>query len=667
MASARKWLIVGVVLVAALAAWFAFHTGYPSLPYSSPTAGGAAPETNWPQYGNSVGGSHYSSLDQINRSNVGKLKLAWTFQAGELAKIKSGQQPFNPWEATPILVGGRLIACTPSGRVFALDPTTGKQQWQVDPQAKLSAIGDAFVKCRGVSSYEDVSIPERAKCRTRVIWGTGDLRVFAVDAQTGQGCEDFGSHGVIQFDPVSPLAFPSELQIQSPPAMVNEVAVFGSTMPDNSRINMPSGMIRAIDARSGKLLWTFDPVPRDPNDPASASWGKGSAQYTGAANAWSLLSADPEHDLVFIPTTSPSVDFYGGNRPGDNRYTDSLVALNAHTGKIVWYFQQIHHDLWDYDLPAQPIVIDLRHNGVLTPAVVQLTKQGMIFVFNRLTGEPLFPVEERAVPTNTDVPDEWVSPTQPFSTLPPLVKQGLKPEDAWGFTFWDRGKCRDKIAALRNEGLYTPPSQQGSINMPASAGGANWGGGAIVPDSGTLIVSTLHMASIMRLVPRAQVDPKEPQSVLTHLDFFQEGTPYVAQLSFLTSPLGAPCVAPPWGTLTAVDLVTGKIKWEKPLGSIEKQIPFVHLPWELGTPQAGGTLATKGGVAFIAASADDKFHAFDIETGEKLWQARLPAGGQSTPMTYAIGGKQYLVIMAGGHPYYQTTQGDYVLAYTLNP
>jgi quinoprotein glucose dehydrogenase len=602
MPPARKWLIVGVVLAAMFVLWLVFHTGYPSLPYDSPTAGSAAPDTGWPQYGNSVGGSHYSDLDQVNRSNVGKLKLAWTFQAGELAKIKSGEQPFNPWEATPILVGDRLVACTPNGRVFALDPATGKQQWQVDPQAKLSAIGDAFVKCRGVSSYEDASLPAGAQCRTRVIWGTGDLRVFAVDPRTGQMCEDFGTNGVVQLDPVSPLAFPSELQIQSPPAMVNEVAVFGSTMPDNARISMPSGMIRAIDARSGKLLWTFDPVPRDPADPAAASWGKGSAQYTGAANAWSLLSADPEHDLVFIPTTSPSVDFYGGNRPGDNRYADSLVALNAHTGKMVWNFQTIHHDLWDYDLPAQPIVVDLLHNGVLTPAVVQLTKQGMIFVFNRLTGEPLFPIEERPVPTRTDIPDEWVSPTQPFSTLPPLVKQGLKPEDAWGFTFWDRDKCRDKISALRNEGLYTPPTRQGSI-----------------------------------------------------------------KLSFLTSPLGAPCVAPPWGTLTAVDLVTGKIKWEKPLGSIEKQIPLVHFPWELGTPQAGGTLATKGGVAFIAASADDNFHAFDIETGEKLWQTRLPAGGQSTPMTYAIGGKQYVVIMAGGHPYYQTTQGDYVLAYTLSP
>jgi quinoprotein glucose dehydrogenase len=657
-----------VVVVAVIAVALYVKPSYPALPYSPATAAPPIGDTGWLQYGGGAGGTHYSSLDQINRSNVGRLKLAWSFQAGELANIKSGKVPFNPWESTPILAGGNLIACTPGGRTFALDPITGVQKWTVDPHVKLSEIGHAFVKCRGVSSFEDMAKPGGASCRTRVIWGTGDLRVLAVDARTGERCADFGVNGEIQFDAVTPLEFPNEVQIHSPPAIVGDVAVFGSTMADNFRVNAPSGMIRAIDSRTGRLLWTFDPVPRDDSDPAAASWGKGSTKYVGAGNAWSMLSADPEHGLVFVPTTSPSVDFFGGYRPGENRYTDSLVALNAHSGKIVWHFQFVHHDLWDYDVPAQPIVVDLMHEGVRTPAVIQLTKQGMVFVFNRLTGEPLFPVEERPVPQHSDVPGEWLSPTQPFSSLPPIVQQGLKPEEAWGFTFWDRNQCKRKIAALRNDGIYTPPGMaKGTIYMPASAGGANWGGGAVDPVSGILIVSTLHIPAIMQLVPREQVDPNDYGTVLTHLNFFQKGTPYVAQLSFLLSPLGVPCSAPPWGRLTALDLVTGKIKWQQPLGSIEKQIPLLHFPWELGTPQAGGAIMTKGGIAFIAASTDDNFHAFDVATGQKLWQTRLPAGGQSTPMTYMVAGKQYVVIVAGGHPYYQTTQGDYVLAYTLGP
>jgi quinoprotein glucose dehydrogenase len=634
------------------------------MPYHSRSADRLPADSSWPQYGNSPGGLRFSPLDQINRSNVDRLRVAWMYETGELAAVKSGKEPFNPWEATPILIGGTLIGCSPAGRVFALDPATGKPRWTFDPKVTLSEPGHAFVKCRGLSSFEDARTSSEQLCHIRVIYGTEDLRAIALDAATGRPCPDFGEGGQVQFDGGA-QKFPNEVQIHSPPAMVGDVAVFGSTIADMLRVDAPSGKIRAIDARSGQLLWTFDPVPRDDSDPAASTWGRGSAKFVGAGNAWSLLSADAENDLVFIPTTSPSVDIYGGYRPGANRYTDSLVAIRAHTGQLVWHFQFVHHDLWDYDVSSQPLVIDLLHEGKKVPAVVQLTKQGMIFAFNRLTGEPLFPVKERKVPQSGAVTGEWLSPTQPFSTLPALVQQGVKPDDAWGFTPIDRHDCRMKIQRLHSEGLYTPPSLEGTIAMPSSAGGMNWGSGAIDPDSGTLIVDTLHMPAILRLVPRAQWDGSHG-TVLTGLFFPQEGTPYVFNLSFLTSSWGAPCTAPPWGRLTAVDLVSGKIKWQVALGSIERLMPWLHLPLVLGAPQAGGPIVTKGGLAFIAASADDKFRAFDIETGNKLWEVKLPAGGQSTPMTYAVGGRQYVVLVAGGHPYYNTGQGDYILAYALD-
>jgi quinoprotein glucose dehydrogenase len=636
------------------------------LPY--PNAEAHPADTVWPQYGGTFAAQRYSTLDQINRGNVGRLHVAWTYHTGDLARMQKGEEPFNPLEATPILAAGSLVGCTPAGRVFALDPATGQERWTFDPKSALSPIGHSFVKCRGVSSFDDAMLATDAPCRIRILWGTGDLRVFALDARTGERCAGFGVEGgpvgEVQLDPGTNLAFPHEVQIHSPPAMVGEVAVFGSTLADMVRTDAPSGMIRAIDARSGRLLWTFDPVPRNDADPAAASWGNGSNRVAGAGNVWSLISADPANELVFLPTTSPSADIWGGNRPGENRYADSLVALRARTGEVAWHQQIVHHDLWDYDLPAQPIVVDLPRDGGTVPAVVQVTKQGMIFVFNRLTGEPVFPVEERAV-AQGDVPGEWYSPTQPFSSLPALVQQGVKAEDAWGFTFWDRDACRRKIEGLRSAGLYTPPSLVGTIYMPASAGGANWGGAAIDPNTGLLIVDTLHMPAVMRLMPREKWDGKIG-SVETGLHLPQSGTPYVTDLSFLVSPLGAPCTPPPWSRLTAVDLAKGTVRWQVPLGNVGKIAP-VPIPLELGGPLAGGAIMTKGGLAFIAATADERFRAFDLETGAKLWETELPASGNATPMTYAIGGRQFVVLMAGGHPYYGKSMGDAVVAYALAP
>ncbi|MEM8497121.1 MAG: pyrroloquinoline quinone-dependent dehydrogenase [Pseudomonadota bacterium] len=625
--------------------------------------------TEWPQYGRDHGGQRFSDMTQINRDNVHTLEVAWVHQAGELDAIENGEQPFNPWQATPLLLDNTLISCTPSGRVIALDPVTGEQRWSFDPDVTFSSFGHSFVKCRGVSSFIDTDKKDKELCKRRIVWGTADLRAFALDASTGQRCTDFGANhgtpGEVQFDAGGPLDFQDEVQIHAPPAMVGHVAVFGSTLADMLRVEAPSGMVRAIDARSGELLWTFDPVPRDANDPASNSWADNSNFHVGAGNAWSLLSADPVNKLIFVPTSSPSADLVGNYRVGDNRYTDSLVALAADTGEVVWHFQFVHHDLWDYDLPAQPILTNITHNGETLPAVIQLTKQGMVFVFNRLTGEPLFPIEERAVAQGSEIPGEVLSPTQPFSGIPPLVDHHLTEDDMWGFTFWDRNACVDALNSYRNDGIYTPPSVKGSVRMPASAGGMNWGGGAVDSDHGILVVPTLHMPQIHRLIPRSTHDPANASPFL----FPMEGTDYLAEFAFLVSPLGAPCTEPPWGRLSAIDLSTGELLWQQPLGSIErlaKQTVGIPVPLEWGTPMAGGPITTAGGLTFIAATADDKFRAFDTLSGEKLWEVRLPAGGQATPMTYAINNSQYVVIVAGGHPYYGTTKGDHIIAYRIS-
>lgn len=430
--------------------------------------------SDWGYYGGDAFGQHFSSLDQIRRENVRDLTVAWTFRTGELGAglARGGKLTF---EATPVLAFGLLFVETATNIVIALDPQTGVQRWRYDPRIDRSRKY-SDVAARGVSVWGDTDPKQDGPCSRRVLFGTLDARLIALDAGTGRPCVDFGSGGQIDLTVGLRIRDRPDYLVTSPPAVHGDVMVVGSSIGDNRATDVERGVVRAFDVRSGAQRWAFDPLPDGPGHPAAAEWNLAQAAATGAANSWGVMSVDEDHGLVFVPTGSASPDFYGGKRLGSDRFANSLVALDAASGKLVWHQQLIHHDLWDFDLAAQPVLMDIEVRGIPVPAVVQATKTGMLYVYERTKGQPLFPVTERRVPRSF-VPGEAASPTQPFSSLPALVTQrSLEPQDAWGITFWDRGKCRDLIASHRNEGIFTPPDTRGTLLSPGYIGGVDWAG-----------------------------------------------------------------------------------------------------------------------------------------------------------------------------------------------
>ncbi|KGE03705.1 pyrroloquinoline quinone-dependent dehydrogenase [Pseudohaliea rubra] len=618
----------------------------------------------WSAWGASPGGTRYAPADQLTPQNVGKLEVAWTYSTGEMTRRSEGMLVNSSAETTPILAAGSLVTCTPFGRVIALDPATGEERWVFDPAIDPDfALPNQYV-CRGVAQWKDNDAAGDAACAHRIIYSTVDLRLIAIDANTGKSCAAFGNKGEVTIAQEG-LQHRGELKLASPPTILGDIVAVGSMILDNVRANAPRGVVYGFDARTGERRWAFDPIPQA-GGPTDDDWLNSSRSRTGGANMWSVMAADPERDLLFIPTSSPSPDYYGGERPGDNRHGNSLVALHGATGELAWAYQLVHHDIWDYDTPAQPTLVDITRDGTVIPAVVQPTKQGFLFVFDRRSGEPLFPIEERPVPQGA-VAGERLSPTQPIPSLPePLFSTDLSPDDAFGFTFWDRRACRKRMEELRFEGLFTPPGLEGSIHYPGAAGGANWGGAALDPRSETLFVNSSRVASVITLVPRRpsagnSVDLSDGVDISP-----MKGTPYEVKREFLLSPWGAPCTPPPWGGLSAYDLRTGKKRWDVPLGTINHEFP-IPLPfdWKLGTPNIGGPAATAGGVLFIAATMDRYLRAFSMETGEELWKDRLPGGSQATPMTYAVDGRQFVVMATGQHLWFQTKAGDTIVAYAL--
>jgi len=612
---------------------------------SATLAAAASPrEDEWPVYGHDPGGTKYSPLGQINRRNVTSLRVAWTFHTGDMYDPQGHGGKKTAFESTPLYIDRVLYVTTPFGRLIALDPDTGAQKWAFDPKSDIKAGFGDFAN-RGAAAWVDSKTRQR-----RLFVASIDARLFAIDAATGNACDDFGTGGLVDLRRGLRNAphYKAEYEETSPPAVIGDLVVVGSGVADNNYVDAASGEVRAFDARTGKLVWTWDPMP---------------GQRTGAANTWSIISTDPERNLVFLPTGSASPDYYGGERPGNNLYANSLVALHAATGKIAWHFQTVHHDLWDYDVASQPTLFTAQRNGKQVPAIAVGSKTGNLFLLNRETGEPIFGVEERPVPSS-DVPGEKASPTQPFPVLPkPVAPQSLTPETAWGQTDEDRKWCQDMLRSKRSEGIFTPPSVNGSIIFPGNIGGIAWGGTAFDAERRLLVIPTNRLAAYIRLIPRDQFDAQEGKE--PNVEYArQRGTPYGLARTWLMSSKFVPCNPPPFGTLMAIDASTGEKKWESTMGA---------LPWlpedvgeKLGSPALGGPIVTGGGLVFLGATLDPYLKAYDVETGVLLWKGKLPTSARATPMTYRTAkGRQYVVIAAGGHDAPNSPMSDALVAFAL--
>jgi quinoprotein glucose dehydrogenase len=615
----------------------------------------------WGYYGHDPGGIRYSPLTQITRSNVSQLRVAWTIHTGDVSDGTNGRQR-SGFETTPILVDDTLYFTTPFNRVIAVNPETGQQRWAYDPHIDLTwSYGDGLIN-RGVASWLDAVRAPGQPCRRRIFEATLDARLVALDGATGQPCTDFGDGRQVSLTDVSGYRR-GAYHMTSPPAVIDDLVIVGSAINDNNQIDMPSGVVRAFDARSGKLRWGWNPIPTNvPNTPnATPAW------RSGAANAWSIMSVDPDRHLVFVPTGSASPDYFGGFRPGDGKWADAVVALRAGTGEMAWGFQLVHHDLWDYDSAPPPLLAMLPHDGQNLPVLIQGNKTGFLYVLNRENGAPVWPVEERQVP-QSDVPGEATAQTQPFpSRLPALTQQRFSPEDAWGPTDADRDACRRMMDGLRNDGVFTPPSLKGSLAVPGNLGGITWSGYAFDPAHNLLVVNTNNLPALVKLVPRVSFDDSRSHQRESGEYAPQTGAPYGMVRRFLQSPSNLPCGAPPWGTLVAVDMHDGEIRWQVPLGSMEN-FGGPHAGVPPGSINLGGPIVTAGGIVFIAGTFDPYLRAFDTETGQELWKGLLPASGHATPMTYKLTarGKQYVVVAAGGHPKVsEESLGDALVAFTL--
>ncbi|WP_454835271.1 glucose/quinate/shikimate family membrane-bound PQQ-dependent dehydrogenase [Pseudomonas lini] len=640
----------------------------------------AQPDGEWQSYGRTEFGERYSSLKQITPENVGKLKEVWRIRTGDMPTAKDPVELTN--QNTPLKVNGMLYACTAHGRVLALDPDTGKEIWRFDPEIKGPNDNDfrgwAHMTCRGVSYYDEANFTQpgaistpvalstsgqavATNCPRRLYLPTADARLIALNANTGKVCVDFGKKGIVDLHANIGSFTPGGYYSTSPAAITRNLVIIGGHVTDNESTDEPSGVIRAYDVHDGHLVWNWD--AGNPEETAPIAEGK---TYTrNSPNMWSLASLDEKLGLIYLPLGNQMPDQWGGSRtPESEKFSAGTVALDIDTGKLRWNYQFTHHDLWDMDVPSQPTLVDIKTAQGVKMALVQPTKQGSLYVLDRLTGKPIVPIREVDAPTGA-VEGDHSSPTQARSDLN-LLPPELNEKAMWGVTPFDQLLCRIQFKSLRYEGQYTPPSVQGSLIYPGNVGVFNWGAVSVDPVRQMLFTSPNYLAFVSQLVPRAKVEAGSKRESETSGVQPNTGAPYAVIMHPLMSPLGVPCQAPAWGYVAGVDLTTAKVVWKHKNGTSRDSSP-IPLGLPLGVPSMGGSMVTAGGVGFLSGTLDQYIRAYDVKNGKELWSSRLPAGGQSTPMTYTgKDGQQYVLSVVGGHGSLGTKLGDYIIAYKLS-
>ncbi|QCB45391.1 membrane-bound PQQ-dependent dehydrogenase, glucose/quinate/shikimate family [Hydrogenophaga sp. PAMC20947] len=689
----RGWLAGAMLLVVALTAISITRDPFDvagSLPDSpaaaaqgrvnNPGAPGAAGD-DWPAYGGTGLGQRYSTLADITPDNVSRLDLAWTFHTGEAPRPSDPVE--RTFEVTPLKIGDLLYLCSVRQHAIALDAATGQERWRFDPHIDVGHSSQ-HLTCRGLAYYDGTgatsasaaaspapapapaqdSAPaavEPPTCARRLFLPTIDARLFALDAQTGEPCLDFGDKGVVDLSAGMPNLTPGAYMQTSPPVVAGGVVIVGGAINDNASVLNPSGVIRAFDARSGRLVWNFDPGHPNATEPLLP----GQTYSAGAPNNWAPSSVDAQLGLVYIGLGNRSPDQLGAGRSAEvERFSSAIIALDVATGKLRWLFQAVHHDLWDRDVPAQPSLIDLTIAGKVVPALVAPTKQGDLYVLDRRSGKPILPVREFPAPPST-VPGEFAAPTQPHSSLS-FMPAALTGKDMWGATPLDQLICRIELRRMGYDGPYTPPSTQRTLVYPGNLGVFNWGGVAVDPVRQIMVGTPAFLAFTFQLIPRPDATTNVVSAGASEHWNENNGAAYAVKIGPFLSPIGLPCQVPPWGAIAGVDLRSGERAWMHRHGTVRDQMPSaLPIPFPMGVASLGGPLITAGGVVFYSGTLDNYLRAYDVTTGRKLWQSRLPAGGQATPMTYRIGGKQMVVVAAGGHGSFGTTTGDSVLAYEL--
>ncbi|WP_204848450.1 glucose/quinate/shikimate family membrane-bound PQQ-dependent dehydrogenase [Rhodopila globiformis] len=626
------------------------------------------PKGDWQAYGGSGFGDRYAPLDQITPANVGRLKVAWTFRTGDM---RGPNDPVETtMEVTPIKANHMVYLCSPHQIVFALDAGTGTLKWKFDPHVQDSPAFQ-HLTCRGVSYHETKpgavtasGQPAPQDCPRRIFLGTNTGGLYALNADTGAPCESFGTHGRVDLNVNMPYAEPGFYEVTSPPVAAEKILIVGGSVIDNWSTKEPSGVIRGYDVYTGALVWAWD--AGNPNHNEIPKEGQ---TYTPASpNSWSVSSADEKLGLVYVPLGEPDPDEWGGDRSAQQEQFDSsLVALEIATGKLRWMFQNVHHDLWDMDFPSQPSLVDVNTAQGMVPAVYIPAKTGNIFVLDRRDGKLIVPAPEKPVPQGA-APGDHLSPTQPFSELSFRPRAPLDGAMMWGTTPFDQLACRIEFHRLRYQGPFTPPSTQGTLVYPGNLGMFEWGGVAVDPVRQIIVANPMSVPFVSTLIPRGRKNPSIPPASMkpgqeegTQPMF---GTPFGVTLNAFMSPIGVPCMQPPWGFIAGLDLKTNKIVWQHPVGTTRDSSPL-PVAMRIGMPMLGGPMVTAGGVAFLTSTADYFIRAFDVGSGRQLWEDRLPAGGQSTPMTYSEGGRQFVVTADGGHGSFGTKLGDYIIAYAL--